>query len=208
MCHTYQKGFFYQFGESFTTALNFRLISGHAQLSCFSYDTQKYGKHNILILQILEGVSDCAQLLQNENEESSNSMCFFWVESPQVSVSKDELQIFFKFWEEEFLTDVTLLVGADKVSIKVHRVILAAYFEYFRSMFSTGLKESTSAEVCLPFVGPEDLRLLLRYAYSGEANLSKENVFKMVVMANYFGCKNLMYTCCDFLKHLQMFKTV
>ena len=67
-------------------------------------------------------------------------------------------------------------------------------------MFSAGLKESTSTEVHLPFLGPEDLRLLLKYAYSGEVDLTKENVFQMVVMANYFGNRNLMDRCCDLLK--------
>ena len=105
------------------------------------------------------------------------------------------------FLEDGFLSDVTLLVGPNQDPIKVHRVILAAHFEYFRSMFSTGLKESTSAEVRLPFIGPEDLRLMLKYVYRGEADLTKENVFKMAIMANYFEGKDLMHKCCNFLKN-------
>ena len=108
--------------------------------------------------------------------------------------------MFSKFWENEIFTDITLLAGPDQVPIKAHRIILAAHFEYFNSMFSMGLKESTSNEVCLPFVGLEDLRLLLKYSYSGKANLTKENVFQITIMANYFGCKNLLDKCCEFLK--------
>ena len=115
-------------------------------------------------------------------------------------VSMDEFQMFSKFWENEIFTDITLLVGPDQVPIKAHRIILAAYFEYFRSMFSVGLTDSTSTEVHLPFVDPEDLRLLLKYANNGKANLAKENVFQMLVMANYFGSRNFMNKCCDFLK--------
>ena len=155
-------------------------------------------KFSNLFFQILDGVADFSQLLQTKNKQSNNSVCSYWVDvSP---VSRDEFQMFSKFWENEIFTDITLLVGADQVPIKVHRIILAAHFEYFNSMFSTGLKESTSREVSLPFIGLEDLRLLLKYAYNGKANLTKENVFQMTIIANYFGCKNLMDKCCDFLK--------
>ena len=149
------------------------------------------------ILQILEGVTEFVQPLQTKNKQNK-SVCSFWVDVPPVAT--DELQMFSKFWENEIFTDIILLVGPDQVPIKAHRIILAAHFEYFNSMFSTGLKESTSREVCLPFIGLEDLRLLLKYSYSGKANLTKENVFQMTIMANYFGCKNLMDKCVDFLK--------
>ena len=81
--------------------------------------------------------------------------------------------------------------------MKVHRVVLAAHFEYFKSVFSVRLK----AEEHLPIVGPEDFRLILKYAYSEELNLSKENMCRMAVMANYFGSKNLTEECCSFIKN-------
>ena len=132
-------------------------------------------------------MTDFAELLHEKNKEHNNSkVCFLWRDVPSPSSH----HMFSKLWEEEFLTDLTLLVGFDQIPIRVHRIILAADLEYFRSMFSGGLKESASTEVHLPFVGPEDLRLLLRYAYSGEENLRKENVFKMATLANYFDVKN------------------
>ena len=87
-----------------------------------------------------------------------------------------------------------------KVPIKVHKLVLAFHFEYFKSMFTSGLTESTAAEVHLPFVGPEDLMLMLNYAYTGQANFVPENVFRMAVMANYFGSENVINRCCKFIK--------
>ena len=145
-------------------------------------------------------MDEISRIVEKTEKSNSNLDCSFWVEVPQTS--KDEaLNSYNRFWEEEFLTDLTLIVGPDQIPVKVHRVVLAAHFEYFRSMFSAGLKESASTEVQLPFIGPEDLRLILKYAYSGEANLSKENVFKILLMANYFGSEDLMKRCCDFLKY-------
>ena len=151
------------------------------------------------MFQILDGVAErFLGLLQDKNEKRDSLVCFFWVDVPPVP----KIGIFAahtKFWQDRFLTDLTLLVGPDKIPIKVHKFVLATHFEYFRSMFS-GFKESKSTEVCFPFVGPEDLRLLLKYAYSGEANATKENVFKMAVMANYFGSDDLVNRCCNFIK--------
>ena len=127
-------------------------------------------------------------------------MCSLWTTSVLPAWKAEVLNLYTKFFKEEFLTDLTLLVGPDQVPIKVHRVILAAHFEYFRSMFSVGLKESTSTVVRLPFVGPEDLRLILNCGYSEEADLTKENVLKMAVMAIYFGCNNLLDMCCTFIR--------
>ena len=155
----------------------------------------------IFMFQILDGVNEFSKIVEKtEKVSKSNLDCSFWLEVPRTS--KDEvLNSYTRFWEEEFLTDLTLLVGSDQIPIKVHRVVLSAHFEYFRSMFSAGLKESASAEVQLPFIGPENLRLILKYAYSWEANLSKENVFKILLMANYFGSEDLVDRCCDFLKY-------
>ena len=151
-----------------------------------------------ILFQILDGVAErFSQLQLDLNVDSSK--CSLWVDAPPVS-KVAIFNAYTKFFKEEFLTDLTFLVGPDKVSIKVHRVVLAAHFKYFRYMFITGLKESTFSEIHLPFVGPEDLRLILLYAYSGEANLTKENVFKMAVMANYFGSADLLGRCCNFIK--------
>ena len=129
---------------------------------------------NVLWFQIVDDVTRFSELLQEKNKVNNNKVCSLWRDAP--SSSSD--QVLSTLWEEEFLTDLTFLVGPDQVPIKVHKVIVVAHFEYFKSMFSGGLKESTSSQVYLLFVGPEDLRLILNYAYSGKANLRKENVFE------------------------------
>ena len=48
-------------------------------------------------------------------------------------VKEDVFHSYQQFRDEEFLTDVTLLVGPDQVPIKVHKLVLAARFEYFKS---------------------------------------------------------------------------
>ena len=152
------------------------------------------------MLQILDGtIETFSSLLQEKNEESHSSVCSLWVDDP-TSAKEGTSGCYTELWENGILIDVTLLVGPEKVPMKVHKFTLSAHFEYFRSMFSGGLKESNSTEVHLPFVGPDDLRLILKYAYSEKPNLSKKTVFRMAVMANYFGSQNLTEKCCSFIK--------
>ena len=147
------------------------------------------------MFQILDDtIETFSSLLQEKNEESHSSVCSLWVDAPQPA--KKTSGSYTEFWEDGTLTDLTLLVGPEKVRMKVHRVVLEAHFEYFKSVFSGRLK----AEEHLPFVGPEKLTLILKYAYNEEPNLSKENVLRMADMANYFGSKNLTEECCSFIK--------
>ena len=151
--------------------------------------------------QITDGLERFSGLLREKNDKRDSSVCSFWVDVPtSASATNGSSGCYSEFWDDEFLTDLTLRVGPNKAPIRVHRVVLAAHFEYFRSMFSSGLKESSSNEVYLPFVGPEDLKLILRYAYIEQIHLSKDNVFKLAVLDNFLGSKNLMNRCCDFVK--------
>ena len=156
--------------------------------------------HDLFILfQILDCLGGFSNpLIEKNAAEINDSECW----EDDLLVTRDELQMYFRFWEDEFLTDLTLVVGPNQHHIKVHKLVLAAHFRYFLTMFSTGFQESVSGEVYLPFVGPEDLNLILRYAYSGRVSMSRDNVFKIAVLASYFGSENLLEKCCDFVTKL------
>ena len=150
-----------------------------------------------ITFQILEDVDDFLELMPGTNE--TGEPCSFWMDTAPPS-KHEAFDSFLRFWEEQILTDLTLLVGPDQTSIKVHKLILATNFEYFHTMFTGGLMESSQNEVRLPCVSPEDFKLILKYAYSGRVHLVKENVWQMTVLANYFGCKNLLDRGCEFIK--------
>ena len=125
-------------------------------------------KDNACLFQIIDDtIETFSSLLQEKNEESHSSVCSLWVDAPQPAKKPSGFDT--EFWEDGSLTDLTLLVGPEKVRMKVHRVVLAAHFEYFKSVFSGRLKAG--------------LTLILKYAYNEEPNLSKENVLRMADMA-------------------------
>ena len=74
--------------------------------------------------------------------------CFFW--GPRVL--RDSYRLLAQYQtlrEMDVFYDVTLLVGPSEVPIKGHRIILAITFDYFKSMFTSGLLESSQNEVSL-----------------------------------------------------------
>ncbi|VDO63191.1 unnamed protein product [Heligmosomoides polygyrus] len=70
---------------------------------------------------------------------------------------------------EEF-SDVTFVANGER--LHAHRLILITRSEYFRAMLTGGLKESVGAEVELQGKNPLAFRTLLRYIYTGKAELS------------------------------------
>ena len=105
-----------------------------------------------------------------------------------------------KLRQDDFLCDVTLLIGPEKIPFRAHRIVLASFSEYFRGMFSAGTKESSEQDVCLPSVDPEPMKIILDYIYSGKADLCNDNVQKVVVAANFFGAELLVNECSHIMK--------
>ena len=61
------------------------------------------------IFKILEGVDRCSKMFENK-EESEKSGCSLWMD---VSYSS-RLDSYTRFWQDGFLTDVTLFSGGSK----------------------------------------------------------------------------------------------
>jgi len=74
----------------------------------------------------------------------------------------------------DLYSDVTLMVEGQ--ALKAHRAILAAKSEYFRTLLTSGMKESHSKEVELKETPIEAFRLLLRYIYTGHMSLADQDL--------------------------------
>ncbi|KAJ3585298.1 hypothetical protein NHX12_014019 [Muraenolepis orangiensis] len=95
--------------------------------------------------------------------------------------------------------DVVLdAVGA---SLPAHRVILAACSDYFRGMFTHGMKESRQYTVALPFLFASELEALIGCAYSGDLRLSWECVFEITGTCLQLQYEPALSLCLDFLRN-------
>lgn len=99
------------------------------------------------------------------------------------------------------LSDVTLLVADQK--FKAHRCILANSCEYFRAMFTGGLKESTQKVIEITDVGPEVFETILKFIYSGELPEDLTPIAKeLLIAADKYDLQMVVIQCVNHLSKM------
>ncbi|KAM3857568.1 kelch-like protein 33 [Diretmus argenteus] len=108
------------------------------------------------------------------------------------------LQAIRELWMEDVGCNVTLkALGA---SFHVHRVILAASSDYFRGMFTCGMKESYQPCVTLPFLLSSELEALIGCSYSGTLPLSWGCVFEITQTSLQLQYQPALSLCLSFMQ--------
>ncbi|KAL0970096.1 hypothetical protein UPYG_G00237090 [Umbra pygmaea] len=103
-----------------------------------------------------------------------------------------------QLWNERVGCDVELEAGG--TSFHVHRVLLAASSDYFRGMFTSGMKESQQSTVILPFLKPSELEALIGCSYTGSIHLNWGRVFEITSTALQLQFHVSLSLCLDFLE--------
>ncbi|KAI4808133.1 hypothetical protein KUCAC02_000201 [Chaenocephalus aceratus] len=111
---------------------------------------------------------------------------------------KITLQSIEKLWLDIVGCNVILDVGG--AVIYVHRVILAASSDFFRGMFTCGMRESHQTRISLPFISASELDVLIRCSYSGTLPLSWDCVFEMTCTALQLQFQPALSLCLNFMR--------
>ena len=87
-----------------------------------------------------------------------------------------------------------------------HKAVLAATSPYFRSMFTSQMKERKSPEVnltrSLALESDESFKIIIKFLYSGEILLTRENVEDILRISDFLLLDDVKSYCHDFyLKH-------
>ncbi|CAF0871367.1 unnamed protein product [Brachionus calyciflorus] len=113
------------------------------------------------------------------------------------------------------LCDVTLIAQSKKYH--VHKVLMASVSDYFRSMFTSGMKESKQAEIELKGVSARGLEKLIEIIYTSKTKFeTNSDLFDVISCASHLQCllvldyceKNMLnrLTCKNFNYFIQMAK--
>ncbi|XP_052009229.1 kelch-like protein 33 [Xyrauchen texanus] len=134
----------------------------------------KYNLAQIQMAAVSLGAPRILELCKEEQREKQKE--------DKERVSADEqmnvtLQYLRQLWAERVGCDVEL--EAEGRVFHAHRVLLAACCDYFRGMFSSGMRESQQESVSLLLVGAAEFEALLHYAYSGVLALGWSCIFEL-----------------------------
>ncbi|VDI31961.1 speckle-type POZ protein [Mytilus galloprovincialis] len=100
--------------------------------------------------------------------------------------------------KNEILCDVTFLVGEDCKPIKAHRYMLCSRSPVFHTMFQGSMPETNTINV--PDIDRNTFDLVLKYIYSDEIEITKENVRDILYAAEKYILSRVKQKCSDLLK--------
>ncbi|XP_070573462.1 uncharacterized protein [Ptychodera flava] len=98
------------------------------------------------------------------------------------------------------LSDI-ILVAEDK-KFYTHKAVLASCSDYFKAMFTGGMKESMSKqpEIELHGISADGLATLLAFLYTSELNLSHGNFESVLTAASHFQMETALDFCVNYLQ--------
>ncbi|XP_066286553.1 kelch-like protein 6 [Branchiostoma lanceolatum] len=100
---------------------------------------------------------------------------------------------------EQYMVDVTLC--AEGKEIACHRLVLAAYSDYFHAMFNGAHSESKKDKIEIGGVSAEALQLLVDFAYTSKIAITTDNVQPLLKAANMLQVSHITKACEVFLRN-------
>ncbi|KAK6245679.1 hypothetical protein SCA6_008769 [Theobroma cacao] len=101
-------------------------------------------------------------------------------------------------------SDINIYIEGQGLIARAHKVILGFYSVPFAKMFTNGMCESNTPEVCLKDVSSEALKAMLEFMYSGELRIEDTEDFgtlllQLLLLSDKFGISLLHQECCKML---------
>nr|XP_015802069.2 kelch-like protein 33 [Nothobranchius furzeri] len=168
----------------------------------YSGDVSSLNKDNFTKIKAAAQVLQVPPLVQLCNKPMTENLTgFSKQEQPRLSVNdhlKVSLESIERLWMDKVGCDVILDVNGSL--FHAHRVILGACSEYFRGMFTCGMRESNQACIALPFLSASDLEALICCSYTGILPLSWDCVFELTCTALQLQFQPALLLCFNFMQ--------
>jgi hypothetical protein len=99
------------------------------------------------------------------------------------------------------MSDITFLVEEQKVY--GHKALLGLRSEYFKTLFSSGMRDSSASEIFIPNVKYETFLEVLRYVYTGQVTVTSETAIGLLEASNFYKVEGLKAQC-EYVLHLNI----
>ncbi|XP_064605758.1 kelch-like protein 1 [Liolophura sinensis] len=92
-----------------------------------------------------------------------------------------------EFWHQQHIGEAPdFVIELEKNNIPCHKSILRKASSYFEALFSSQMKECENNRVKLIDTHVHDFMSLMKFAYTGQLDISKETVFSVTALANMY----------------------
>ena len=111
--------------------------------------------------------------------------------------------IFTEAWKtlycKQDLSDVTLIVGKERMEFKAHKLVLATHSDVMKRMLYRGSREGQEEVIPLPDADCSSFKSLLKYFYTGCVTMNKSFICQLIEMCDYYNVQELKRVCCKWL---------
>ncbi|GFO24120.1 kelch-like 40 [Plakobranchus ocellatus] len=105
-----------------------------------------------------------------------------------------------RYRDSSTFSDVTVVVGTKE--FQCHRIILASTSEFFRlALVSRGMKEDLEGKITLKTIDEDAFSNILSYVYSGELDITRENLFKVWQASDLLQITFIIEECEQFFRN-------
>lgn len=129
--------------------------------------------------------------MAEDNQESPANGVYRVEERPEHGMKI--LQGLNKLKNDKILCDVTLIAEGHR--FEAHRVILVSCSDYFRSMFTSGMRESNQREIELKGITCKGLEKTLEIIYTSTTTLEGDDIFDVIAAATHLQVTPVIEFC-------------
>lgn len=108
------------------------------------------------------------------------------------SINQMKLSITENYTLYSHISRIFVFIGR---KFEVHRVILVSCSDYFRSMFTSGMRESTQTEIELKGVTGKGLEKVLEVVYTSTTTLEGDDIFDVIAAATHLQVTPVIEFC-------------
>eukprot|EP01080_Neovahlkampfia_damariscottae_P011905 gene11905-5311_t len=152
---------------------------------------------NLLKISYLFGLKDLILHLEDQVENGFIQN----LQEYQNSLKNDIKSLF----NSKELSDVKIKSNEENISIFCHKSILSSRCDFFKSIFSIGMKETNSNSLILIEIkNDDDLESIIKYLYGFEIEdfLNEENCLSLYLTSRLLGLKELEIECLSYMTQI------